>query len=385
MSVVAPVFGQIQGFYFRDNGLHTGALLAFTALIPFFSLAAVASNWGTRRKRMAALRTTCETVIRTESYETWAATANRIALWRYIVPLAFLFCLNGFFAAILLDAGAWTEVYAPAGTSARTVILLCGAHCLPSPLSADADVGGLTPYEFQTIVTVSYAFLGWTVWAFTAIFDRAATQQLYPATFNRLLIRLAVAVLVAIVARHLAADSLPYSTDTALSASGPILAFVIGMFPERGLAWITQKFSNITRSPAHSEDFDLELIEGIDPATTYRMQELGLNDGAGLARANPFTIFEAIAIPMTEAVDWIAQAQLLLVVKSERFQTLQHAGYRTIFDIVRLLRTPHGSDTVKTLCNWPIADGDDQVAAITSDCDYKRIVAVNVAMGGIAP
>jgi len=40
---------------------------------------------------------------------------------------------------------------------------------------------------------------------------------------------------------------------------------------------------------------------------------------------------------------------------------------------------------VKTLCNWNIAEGYDQVAAITADSDYKRIVAVSVAMGGGAP
>ncbi|HUB13373.1 MAG TPA: hypothetical protein VMB34_15595 [Acetobacteraceae bacterium] len=378
MSIIAPVWEPVRDFYAGDGGLHTGALLAFTALIPFFSLAAVLGSRATRRKRMAALRSTFPDVARTEAHEAWIATANRIAFWHYIVPLAFLFCLNGFFAAILLDAGGWTDK-----RIARTVILLCGAHCASS--ASPATDANLAAYEFQTLVAASYAFLGWTIWAFTAIFDRAATQQLYPATFNRLLIRLAVAVLVAVVARHLSADSLANSSDAALSVSGPILAFIIGMFPERGLAWITQKFSDMTRSPDHSEDFNLELVQGIDPATTYRMQELGLGDCADLARANPFTIFEAIAMPMTEAIDWIAQAQLLLLVQSGRFQTLQKAGYRTIFDVVRLLRTPKGADTVKTLCNWNIAEGYDQVAAITADSDYKRIVAVSVAMGGGAP
>ncbi|HUB45080.1 MAG TPA: hypothetical protein VMB73_08860 [Acetobacteraceae bacterium] len=378
MSILTDAWEAVRTFYGGDGGLHTGALVAFTALIPFFSLAAVLGSNATRKKRMQALRATFPDVARTEAHELWACSANRIALWHYIIPLVFLFLLNVFFSAILLDAGGWTDQ-----SITRRVFLLCGAHCLST--NTDAAGTNLAAYELQTLVTVSYAFLGWMIWTFTTIFDRAATQELYPATFNRLLIRLAVAVLVAIVARHLAADPLPNDTDSTLSASGPILAFIIGMFPERGLAWITQKFSNLTRAPAHSEDFGLELIEGIDPATTYRMQELGLNDGADLARANPFTIFEAVAIPMTEAIDWIAQAQLLLLVKAERFQTLQKAGYRTIFDVVRLLRTPHGSDTARTLCNWEIADGYDQVAAIASDGDYSRIVAVNVALGGIAP
>jgi len=380
---VASAWQWITAFYGGDGGLHTGSLIAFTMLIPFFSLAAVLGSGATRKQRMAALHISFPDVARTEAHDLWASTANRIALWHYAVPLIFLFFLNGFFAAILLDAGGWTDF---GNTGVRSVFLLCGAHCLAStPPAPSATATVLSPYEFQTLVTVSYAFLGWTVWTFTAIFDRAATQQLYPATFNRLLIRLAVAVLVAVVVRHLEADSVSNAADASLPVSGPALAFVVGMFPERGLAWITQKFSNFTRSPTHSEDFNLELIEGIDPATTYRMQELGLNDGAALARANPFTIFEALAVPMTEAIDWIAQAQLLLLVKADRFQTLQKAGYRSMFDVVRLLRTPKGADTVKLLCNWTIADGYDQVAAIVSDGDYKRIAAVNVAMGGVAP
>ena len=85
------------------------------------------------------------------------------------------------------------------------------------------------------------------------------------------------------------------------------------------------------------------------------------------ARANPFSIFELVAIPMTEAVDWIAQAQLQLLTKPNGFQALHTAGYRTIFDLVRLLKTPQSAEVFRDLCNWATAPGYDQIAAITAD------------------
>jgi hypothetical protein len=376
-DMIAPVRDFITSTYFHDGPLHAGALLMFTALIPFFSMVAVMGIRRTAARRMGAVCRTFPELQRTEAYELYTGTFSRVSGWRYIVPLIFLFCLNAFLSIILLDGGNWTDTVINAN---RRVFLLCGSHCIsatPAPGQPGFDLGA---YQTQTLVTVSYAFLGWMIWTFTAIFDRAATQQLYPATFNRLLVRLAVAVLVAVVVRHMA-DDLPSTMIT----SGPVLAFAIGIFPERGLALISDKFGSVVRSPTHSDDFNLELIEGIDATTTYRLQELGINDGADLARANPFAIFDALAIPMSEATDWVAQAQLLLQLKSDRFQTLQKAGYRSIFDLIRLLRSANGAATLQTLCNWAIPAGYDLIAAIISDGDYRRLAAVCVAMGSAVP
>ena len=379
-GAVDGVRGSIGSFYSSNDGaLHTGALLLFTALLPFFSVAAIASSRRSARMRSAALHATFPDIGRSRSYEAFSAANGSLSLWQYAIPLIFLVCLNTYFSGILLDANRSTDTEIQ---SLRKVFLLCAGHCYPTGQDADAQVSS---YETQTLIAVAYAFLGWTIWSFRAIFDRAAAQQLFPATFNRLLIRLAIAVLVAIVAHHLAAETVGTAVGATLADSGPVFAFMIGMFPERGLAWIEQKFSNFVRTPEHSDDLNLELIEGIDPNTVYRLQEVGIEDGADLARANPFTIFELVAIPMTEAVDLIAQAQLLLLFKPDKFQTLQKAGYRTTFDVVRLLRGPNGAATLQALCNWVIPQGYDQADAITSDGDYRRLLEVNEAMGTAPP
>jgi hypothetical protein len=157
------------------------------------------------------------------------------------------------------------------------------------------------------------------------------------------------------------------------------------MSPETGLKMIADKFKDWTRSDVHSEDFNLELIEGISPSIRYRLEEIGIDNGVALAFANPFAMFDASLTPMNEIVDWIAQAQLLVLLKTDRFQTLQKAGYRTIFDLIRLMKGQNGSATLRSLCNWDVPQGYDPVAAIEADSQFKRLADVRLAIGGDLP
>lgn len=333
--------------------MHTLGLILLASLIPFFSIVAIRSIRVTTTERKNAILDTFPQLKNTTFYKAFIGTESKVAVKRFLLPLLFLFCLNGLLSIVVLDGTTMSP------HDGSIVILLCGGHCADS---------GVAAYQTQTLVIASYAFIGWMVWTLTAIYDRAAVQQLYPATLYRLLVRLVVAVLVAVVIRHFAADS-----TKAIPIAGPTPAFVVGMFPEWAVRLISSKFENLGRSSRHSEDFDLELIEGIGPSTAYRLPELSIEDGSDLAHANPFTIFDAVAIPMSEATDWIGQAQLLLLLKADRTQTLQKAGYRTIFDLVRLLKSKNGRAAVQTLCNWVIPEGYDQAAAIESDGAYQRL------------
>ncbi len=348
---------------------HAAALLLFTALIPFFAIAAVVGIRKAAATRLQALRDTYPAVVATVSFQLQDRSVSRVDGVRYILPLAFLTILNVFMSMMLLDGARWTTT----GIGGGTYYLLCGGHCFDS----GAD---LATYQTQTIIVAAFAFLGWMVWTFTAIFDRATSMQLFPSTFNRLVIRLAVAVLVAIVMRHLVAG------DATIAALGPlpVLAFVVGMFPERGLAFIAQKFQSIVRAPAHSEDFPLDLIEGISPGLAFRMRELSIDSAADLAHANPIAVFEAAALPLSEIVDWIGQAQLLVMVKAARFQALQAVGYRTVFDVMRVLKTGDGPTTLQQVCNLPAPNGVTE-ATIAADSEYLRLLEVYVALGGTAP
>ena len=356
-----------------NSPLQLAALVIFMALIPFFSAVSV---FGIRRtvalRRLGLLKTYpgLTTTIDHTRYMNGDHHGGGAVKWeRYILPISFLFVLNIFMSVVLLDYNGVTNEAIAKGAR---VYILCGGHC--------ADLDGLVAYQTQTFVSVSYAFLGWMVWTFATIFDRAGALQLFPSTFNRLLIRLVVAVLVAIVLRHMAGDF-----PEALKISGPTLSFFAGMFPERGLALIVSKFEDLARSKDHSEDFDLELIEGITPGLTYRLGELGADSAVSLIGANPFAMFDALLTPMSEILDWIAQAHLFVLVKSQRFTALQNDGYRTIFDLERLLKAPEGRATLQKTCGWDLPPGYDLIASIHADGDYKRLVQLYLALGNDLP
>jgi len=365
------MFDFIKNAYESIDWMHAFGLFLLTFFIPFLSMIAI---WGIQTRafqRMKAMLSTFPELKNTESYKAFNLSESKIAIKPYLVPLILLLCLNFLLSKILIDgSGAVTTI-----SSEERFFLLCGGKCVG--VASTEDVGA---YETQTLVIISYAFVGWMVWTLTAIYDRVATQQLYPATLNRMVVRLVVAVLVAVVMRHFA-EGYP----DAVSIGGPTLAFLVGMFPDWAIALISSKLQNIGRSPLHSEDFDLELIEGIGAKTAYRLPEISIEDGSDLAHANPFRIYQAIALPMSEVVDWIGQAQLLLLLKADRTQTMQKAGYRTIFDLVRVLKTGKGRESVQTLCNWSIPEDYDLAAAIQADGDYQRLHEVCKAMGTAIP
>jgi hypothetical protein len=368
------MFNILADVWAKNGFLQLFAVVLFGALIPVFSGLSV---WGIRRTatgRRGGLLSAFPTLTNTIYYQLYINGDNRsvstVKASRYLTPIVFIFLLNTFMSIVLLDFMRLTDdLISPT----VRVYILCGGHC--------ADDSDQVVYQTQTLVAMAYAFLGWMVWTFGTIFDRASALQLFPSTFNRLLIRLVIAILVAAVARHLV-DAAP---DIAEFSGIPVLSFVIGMFPERGIKLITSTFEKWFRSSRHSEDFNLELIEGISPGMTYRLEEIAIESGASLTCANPFAIFDASVTPMSEIVDWIAQAHLLLLLKADRFQAMQKIGCRTIFDLLRLIKGPSGVASLRTLCNLDLPQDYDLAAALQADCDYKRLREVYVAIGNDAP
>jgi hypothetical protein len=346
--------------------LHTWAFALFVALIPFFSVISIFGIKRAAKSRLTALLGAFPGLGQTISHQIFLNTYNRQTWYRYILPITFLIILNTFMSVILLDGFGLTD-----DISAGTYYLLCGAYCL--------DETNRNAYQIETLVTVSYAFLGWTVWTFTTIFDRASSLQLFPSTFDRLIIRLVVAVLVSTVVRHLIANDAEW-----LKVSRPALAFVVGVFPEQGLAFILDKFQSITRQAMHSADFPLDMIEGISPAFVFRLNELGIDNACDLAHANAFGLYNSSALPMSEVVDWMAQAQMLQWVKADAFRVAQKAGYRTIFDLARLLKQPQGPAAFATLCGATGATGFN-FASISSSGEYVRLLQIFVIIGGTEP
>lgn len=362
-----------------DGPMHALGLFIFATMVPVFAVFSLAGVSITRAKRLAVLHATYPTLAATLLHQQYDGSPKRTDGYRYIFSLFVLTVFSLFMCLVLMDGFHF-------GTSlvdTNRYYILCGPRCL-DPLDSEPAKFAFRQYQTGTLVVAGYAYLGWLVWTITTIFDGANASQLLPTTFNRLIYRLCAAIFVAIVVRFTFSLDQAGATAPDIASWMPATAFAVGMFPSRGLAYIQQIADKALQQAQRSEAFPLDLIQGISDGMLFRVHELGISSAIDLASANPLALYGTTGFSMTEIVDWIAQAQLLKLVQTGKFQALQAVGYRTIFDLVRVLKTDTGPAAIQTLCNLPAPYGLD-LAQITGEADYIHLLEVHTAIGSTAP
>lgn len=131
-------------------------------------------------------------------------------------------------------------------------------------------------------------------------------------------------------------------------------AFVIGVQPEAGFQFVYTVgrqlaaksplrgvFALIKRTDNRFDDHvgivPLEVLDGVDFGTRYRLEDVGLCDVQNLATANPILLHIETPYGIYQTVDWVAQAQLCTIAGLERFMIFQQFNIRTIFDLERMV------------------------------------------------
>jgi hypothetical protein len=360
-----------------DGEMHAWALLIFGAMIPLFSFFSLVGVSRARTSRLAVLFATYPALTATTLYKQYVDSPKRTSGRRYVFPIVVLAVFSTFMCFVLMDGFHFHTSL----VDTNRYYILCGPRCL-APLVTDADKLAFSQYQTGTLVVAGFAYLGWLVWTITTIFDGANASQLLPTTFNRLIYRLCAAVFIAIVVRF--SFSTDAAADTSIANWMLAVAFTVGMFPSRGLEYIQRVADKFLQKPQRSEEFPLDLIQGISDGMLFRIHELGISSAIDLASFNPLALFDATGFNMTEIVDWTSQAQLLKLAQSGKYQALQAVGYRTVFDLVRVLKREGGTAAVQALCNLPAPYGLDE-AQITADADYRHLLELYVALGSGAP
>src|SRR3546814_2333860 len=104
------------------------------------------------------------------------------------------------------------------------------------------------------------AFLGAYLWGLQHILHRYYTSDLLPGVYYGLGTRMIFAAIIALMVYHMLPDIAdPTGAEGGLGSSFlPALAFLIGIFPQRALQYLTDRLNTIL-SPVRSEEHTSEL------------------------------------------------------------------------------------------------------------------------------
>ncbi len=177
------------------------------------------------------------------------------------------------------------------------------------------------------------AFLGAYIWGFQYILRRYTLNDLTPDVYYNLSMRMILATLVAVVIYN-AYEAIAGGDGGGLTSKvWPVLAFMLGMFPQRGLSWLTERLPLVSSEVSDSvRDAPLEMIEGIESEDKLRLKEMGVDTCYDLAVADFVPLILNTPYGARQLVDWILQAKLC-VYCSDGMKDLRPLGIRTILDI----------------------------------------------------
>jgi hypothetical protein len=247
---------------------------------------------------------------------------------RYALPVTVLFLVTLSCASVTYFGTQWTDYLGTANYVLGGTYVL--KHNAPEEVLA---------YQTSTVAIGSAAFIGAYVYIVQVILNRINNDDISPITYYYFAVRILVACLVAGIVRHGTSIFGPADSDTFLLTLIPI-GFVIGLQPDLWISALTTKISKkfgLLGRQKDPEDQDIPgnlsllLIEGLTDGKRARLEELDLDNCQALSEHNPFIIWARTSYQLLHIVDWMSQAQLILLVKDAGIKKLRAHGIRDIF------------------------------------------------------
>jgi len=187
-------------------------------------------------------------------------------------------------------------------------------------------------------IVFAMAFFGAYFSSLQHVFRRYASNDLSPAVYYGSSMRMLLAGMTALII---------YNAYSALAGAGdsnggitatiwPALAFLIGVFPQRGLRWLTDRAPMLSPPGDPSvRQTPLEMLEGVESHDVLRLEELGIDSCYDLAMADFVPLLLKTPYSARQLIDWILQAKLC-VYFGDTVKDLRRIGIRTVIDLESL-------------------------------------------------
>jgi hypothetical protein len=214
------------------------------------------------------------------------------------------------------------------------------------------EYGRIIAFQKGTFLCGVAAFLGSYVYMVGRLWNRINNNDIYPTSYHYYTARMVIAYFVAVVFRHsLAAFDLTGGNLVVL------IGFVIGLTPDFFIISMARKVYRLVKIYGSKPDpvevnqapsMPLLMLDDLSQDKVDRFSELGIDNAQMLACQNPFVIWPRLPYDLGLLIDWIAQAQLYVLVRE---QGLKSAREKCIYDIFDLYLRLADAQARKEICD----------------------------------
>jgi hypothetical protein len=238
----------------------------------------------------------------------------------------------------------------------------------------------ISQYQAGTLITMIFAFIGAYLVILARLFRRINNYDIDPMAYYFFSLHIIQAVLVAAVLRH-----------TFYTMNGTInymwlatFGFSVGLKPDLFMQFIVEKgiaFAGRTKGQTEIDPeklpsiMPLSMIEGLTEEKRLRLRELNIDNSQALAKCNPIFLWVRTSFQLLPVIDWIAQAQLYILVENDRMQKLRLYGIRDIFSFMKVAGSPDSK--IANFLNIDQVDLGNLVKSIEETPAFLRLQEVN--------